>query len=597
MFAIRNCFLILAVFFIHSCATKPTSIEEGLRLNKFFEEDFEKNVARYPTWQTYLGRKIDYDKLDNETMEYAQKEHELDKKALKKLKSFDYSVLNEADKVSYQIFEYQRKISIEGYCWRYHTFPLNQMFGYQAQTPAFLINMHRIDNKSDALAYISRLKEIKRVFDERMIFLKKQEKLGVFPPDFVFKKVIDDSQNIISDRPFNKKSRKDSTLLMDFKTKVSKLKISKREKQMLENSAKEYLLSYVKPAYEDLISYTKYLDKKIDSNQGAWSLPNGRDFYNFRLKKITTTELKADEIHQTGLKEVTRIHSEMRGIIKQVGFKGSLKDFFKHMKDPKFLYPQTKQGRRNYLKRTNKVIAEMKAALPKMFKTFPKAELEVKPVEAFREKSAGIAFYNGPSLEGNRPGIYYVNLYKMADNPKYKLEALAYHEAIPGHHMQIAIAKELDGLPTFRRTGGFTAYSEGWGLYAELLPKEMGFYKDPYSDFGRLSMELWRATRLVVDTGIHSKKWSRDQAINYLKENTPNSELEIMKGAERYFIMPGQATAYKVGMLKILELRSKAKKKLGSKFNIGDFHDIVLRDGAIPMFTLEEKVNKWINKK
>lgn len=598
MLAIRNVILLLVVLLIQSCANGPKidSVQEGIKLNKFFEEEFEKNVARYPTWQTYLGRKIDYDKLDNETESYSKIEHELDKQSLKKLKTFHFSALSEADKVSYKIYEYQIKMSLEGHKWRYHSFPLNQMFGYQAQTPAFLINMHRIDNKSDALAYVSRLKEIKRVFDERMVFLKKQEKLGIFPPNFVFEKVISDSQNIIRNRPFDNTSKQDSTLLADFKKKISKLKMTKKEKRELETKAKENLIAFVKPAYEELISYTKYLDNKIDKNEGAWSLPNGKSFYNYRLKKITTTDLKANEIHKTGLAEVVRIHNEMRSIIKKVGFKGSLKEFFIHMKDPKFLYPQTKKGRSAYLKRTNEVIAEMKKALPKIFKTFPKAELEVKPVEAFREKSAGIAFYNGPSLEGNRPGIYYVNLYKMADNPKYKLEALAYHEAIPGHHMQIAIAKELEGLPTFRRTGGFTAYSEGWGLYAELLPKEIGFYKDPYSDFGRLSMELWRATRLVVDTGIHAKKWSREKAINYLKDNTPNSDLEIMKGAERYFIMPAQATAYKVGMLKILALRSKAKKKLGSKFNMADFHDVILRDGAVPMFILEDKVDEWIKR-
>lgn len=238
----------------------------------------------------------------------------------------------------------------------------------------------------------------------------------------------------------------------------------------------------------------------------------------------------------------------------------------------------------------------MKKSLPKMFNTFPKAELVVKPVEKFREKSAGIAFYNGPSLYGNRPGKYYVNLYKMEDVSKYEMEALAYHEALPGHHMQIAIATELEGIPKFRKLGGYTAYSEGWGLYSELLPKEFGFYKDPYSDFGRLSMELWRACRLVVDTGIHYYKWSRDKSIKYLTDNTPNAELEIEKGVERYFVMPAQATAYKVGMLKILQLRWKAKMLLKNNFDIKAFHDVILKDGAVPLNILEEKVDSWTQK-
>jgi uncharacterized protein (DUF885 family) len=571
-----------------SCTShkQASQIEEGQKLNQFFEREFEKGVARYPTWQTYLGRKTNYEKLNNYTLEYANEELLIDKKSLEELHSFNYDILSDADKVSYQIFEYQLKGSIEGHRWNFHQFPLNQMFGYQAGTPAFMINMHRIENLKDAKDYISRLKEIKRVFSERMIFLKKQEKLDIFPPKFIFDKVIDDSNNIISGIPFTKTS-KDSTLLEDFKRKINKIKLSSKVKNELIKQTQTVLLSHVKPAYNDLISYSKYLDKKVSQNNGAWSLPDGYDYYNFQLSRITTTDLKADEIHITGLKEVDRIHNEMRKVMKSVNFKGTLKDFFKFMKG----------GRKAYLKEVDEVVRKMKAALPKIFNTFPKAKLEVKPVEAFREKSAGIAFYNGPSLEGNRPGIYYVNLYKMADNPKYKLEALAYHEAIPGHHMQIAIAKELDGLPTFRKMGGFTAYSEGWGLYAELLPKEIGFYSDPYSDFGRLSMELWRATRLVVDTGIHSKKWSRDKAISYLKNNTPNSELEIMKGIERYFIMPGQATAYKVGMLKILSLRSSAKKILGDKFDLAEFHDIILKDGAVPLFILEKNINLWIKRK
>lgn len=596
MFSKTLAFLSLLIILV-SCSSSPPS-EEAMRkesemINEFFEEQFEQRVARYPTWQTYLGRKTNYGKLDNETEAYGLEDHKLDQQALKELKKFDYDLLKESEKLSYKLFEYELESSLESFKWRYHTYPLNQMFGYQSGTPSFLINMHRVDDKKDAKAYISRLEEIKRVFDERMVFLKKQELLGIHPPNFVFDKVIEDSKNIISGAPF-KAGKGDSPLLEDFKNKVGSLQLSKKEKEKLVGQAKKALLDSVRPAYNELIAYVKDLDEKVSSNQGAWSLPDGEDFYEFKLSQTTTTDLSANEIHETGLKEVKRIHKEMRDIMKEVGFEGSLQEFFTYMKGDRFLYPSTKAGRKAYLKDANEIIANMEKELPKLFKTFPKAELLVKPVEAYREKSAGIAFYTGPSLEGNRPGIYYVNLYKMADNPKYKMEALAYHEALPGHHMQIAISKELEDLPTFRRTGGFTAYIEGWGLYAELLPKEIGFYTDPYSDFGRLSMELWRATRLVVDTGIHSKKWSREKAISYLENNTPNSELEIMKGVERYFVMPSQATAYKVGMLKILELREKAKRRLGDKFDLPEFHDVILRDGALPLFMLEDKVESWI---
>jgi uncharacterized protein (DUF885 family) len=587
--------LVLMVY-LSACATPRTMEQEGKALNKFFHDEYEKDVAKYPTWQTYLGRKTNYGKLDNETEEFSEKEHQRNYETLSKLRDFDYDNLPPQDQVSYKLLEYQIEREIESREWRYHYFPLNQMFGYQSETPSFMINMHRVDTKSDAEAYISRLKEIRRVFAERMVHLKKQEAKEIYPPKFVFSKVIDDSKNIINGKPFTK-SKKDSPLLADFKKKAKKLKIKRSERNKLIKQAESALLSHVLPAYSDLITYVKHLDKKVTASNGAWSLPDGEDYYNYMLRGITTTNLTAKEIHDIGLKEVKRIHGEMDKIRKKVGFKKDLKAFFKYMKSKRFLYPQNKAGRDAYLKDAKKVIAKMKKALPKIFNTFPKAKLKVKAVEAFREKSAGIAFYQGPSMDGKRPGIYYVNLYKMEDNPKYKLEALAYHEAIPGHHMQIAIAKELKELPMFRRTGGYTAYAEGWGLYSELLPKEIGFYKDPYSDFGRLSMELWRATRLVVDTGIHAKKWTREYAIQYLKDNTPNSDLEIMKGIERYFIMPGQATAYKIGMLKILELRAKAKQKLGPKFDIRDFHDIVLRDGAVPLFVLEDKVNSWIQAK
>ena len=587
------CFLVLTFSCSTNQNTSKLEVSEGERFNRFLDKEFEKSVARYPTSQTYLGRKTNYGKLNNETEAFQEQEHELTKKSLEALKEFDFESLNKADQLSYKLYEHQLENEIEGNKWRHHRFPLNQMFGYQSTTPAFLINMHRVDSKDDALAYISRLKEIQRVFNERMTFLKKQESQNIFPPDFVFEKVLNDSHNIISGKPFSKKGE-DSPLLKDFKKKVSALKLSKEDKTQLVQKARSALLNHVHPAYLALIAYAKELDKKVSTNKGAWSLPEGRDYYNYRLRTITTTDMDAEEIHKVGLQEVRRIHAEMKAIMKRVGFKGSLKDFFTHMKGEKFLYPSNKEGRQAYLKDAKTIIKNMEDALPKIFNTFPKAALEIKPVEAYREKSAGIAFYSRPSLEGDRPGIYYVNLYKMEDNPKYKMEALAYHEAVPGHHMQIAIATELEGLPMFRRVGGYTAYIEGWGLYAELLPKELGFYQDPYSDFGRLSMELWRATRLVVDTGIHAKRWTREKAIKYLNENTSNSKLEIIKGVERYFVMPGQATAYKVGMMKILELRQKAKKALGPKFNLADFHDIVLRDGALPLFTLEQKVDSWI---
>jgi len=305
--------------------------------------------------------------------------------------------------------------------------------------------------------------------------------------------------------------------------------------------------------------------------------------------------MTADEIHQLGLAEVERIHNEMRAIMKKVNFNGTLQEFFAFMRDdPQFYYPNTAEGKAAYLADATKLIDNMRSRLDEVFKVKPKAAMIVKQVEAFREKSAGKAFYEQPAPDGSRPGSYYANLYDMKAMPKYQMEALAYHEGIPGHHMQIAISQELKDIPKFRKFGGYTAYIEGWGLYSESFPKEMGLYADPYSDFGRLAMELWRACRLVVDTGIHAKKWTREQGIAYYVDNTPNAKSDAKKMVERHIVMPSQATAYKVGMIKLLELRHKAEKQLGDKFDIRDFHTLVLANGALPLDVLEEQVDQWI---
>lgn len=588
---------LMTLVLLASCATyTPEQRQaETKKLNEFFERVFDEGVKRSPTSQTYLGLKTNYGKLNDETEEFRKESLELNRKYLKELREFNYDALTHQGQLSYRLFEKDLEESFEWEKWRYHYYPLNQMFGYHSGTPSFMINMHRVSQKSDAEAYISRLKEIKRVFKERMERNLKQREMGIIPPQFVFSKVIDDCKNILKGYPFERGKGR-SPLYQDFSKKVSKLKISSAEKKKLKGQAAQALLDYVGPSYRELISYMEETQKMAKHSHGAWSLPDGEEYYRFRLRKMTTTDMTPDEIHEFGLKEVDRIHGEMRAIMKKVGFKGDLKDFFNFMKtDPRFRYPDTKAGKERYLTEARKIIDTMEDFLPKMFNTLPKAKLQVKAVEEYREKSAGIAFYQGPSLYGNRPGIYYVNLYKMEDNPIYKMEGLAYHEGLPGHHMQIAIKTELENLPKFRRTGGYTAYSEGWGLYSELLPKEFGFYKDPYSDFGRLTMELWRAARLVTDTGLHHKKWSREKGIQYLKDNTPNADLDITKAIERYIVMPGQATTYKIGMQKILDLRREAKEELGGKFDIRQFHDVVLRSGPLPLDILEEQVAKWVD--
>ena len=420
------------------------------------------------------------------------------------------------------------------------------------------------------------------LFDQLIEQLKIREKKGIIAPKFVFAHVIRDSKNILNGAPFT--DGDDSTLLADFKRKVEKLELDDSTKATLIEDAKKALVENVKPGYSKLIAYVEQLEKKADTRDGVWKMPNGEAFFNNALARTTTTDLTSEQIHQLGLDEVARIHDEMRAIMKQVEFKGDLSEFFEFMRnDPQFYYPDTEEGRQRYLTEATALIDDMKTRIDQLFLTKPKAELLVKRVEAFREKSAGKAFYNQPAADGSRPGIYYANLYKMEAMPTYQMAALAYHEGVPGHHMQIALKQELEGIPKFRKFGGYTAYTEGWGLYSELVPKEIGLYQNPYDDFGRLAMELWRACRLVVDTGIHSKKWTREQGIDYYVSNTPNAKSDAVKMVERHIVMPSQATAYKVGMLKILELRQKAKDALADKFDIRQFHDVILSQGPVPL--------------
>ncbi|WP_445365745.1 DUF885 domain-containing protein [Microbulbifer sp. ANSA001] len=573
--------------------TTEVSQEAIKQVNQMFEDFFQEHLSRSPEFKTFLGKKEDYDKWDDLSPEFAKETLEIDKRQLAELNKIDPSSLDEATRLSLRLAKRNLEQDIEGYKWRNHSYPVNQMYATHTSAASLLISQHRIDDVSDAEAYIARLNAMPKYFSQLEEKLKANAEAGTIVPKFVFPYVISDSQNLINGAPFN--GDKDSPLFADFKGKVEKLDIGKEQKQALIDKASTALKESTGPAYEKLIGYLQELEKKATTDDGAWKLADGEDFYKFRLGVYTTTDMTADKIHQTGLKEVARIHDEMREIMRKVKFEGNLQEFFEFMRtDKQFYYPTTEEGKAEYLEKATAIIDTMKGRLDELFITKPKAELDVRAVEPFREKSAGKAFYQRPAPDGSRPGIYYANLYNMSDMPTYQMEALAYHEGIPGHHMQLSIAQELQDIPKFRKYGGYTAYTEGWGLYSELVPKELGFYEDPYSDFGRLAMELWRAGRLVVDTGLHAKKWTREQAIDYLVENTPNPKGDVVKAIERYIVMPGQATAYKIGMLKIVELREKSKAELGDKFDVRGFHDTILANGAVPLDVLEELVNEWV---
>jgi uncharacterized protein (DUF885 family) len=398
---------------------------------------------------------------------------------------------------------------------------------------------------------------------------------------------------VISGAPFEE--GKDSPLWADIQKKINALETTDETKSELLANAKEALLTSVQPAYISLIAMFDQQAAAASTDDGVWKLDGGEDYYNVRLKHYTTTDLTADEIHEIGLREVARIQDEMRAIMKRVEFDGTLKEFFDFLRtDPQFTFPNTDEGRNAYMAEATAIIDEMRAQLDTLFITKPKAGMIVKRVEPFREDTAFGAFYNSPALDGSRPGTYYINLKNMADQPKFLMQALAYHEGTPGHHMQIAIAQELQGLPKFRTLGGHTAFIEGWALYSEEIPKEIGLYTDPYKEFGQLGMEIFRAARLVVDTGIHSKKWDREKAVQYYLDNIPNPEGDVRAEIDRYIVWPGQATAYMIGKLKIEELRKKAETELGEDFDIRQFHDTVIANGSVPLSILEELVDDYI---
>lgn len=569
---------------------------ESKKVNDFLDQRYDEAIARNPEHASSLGLKIGYDSWSDHSDENADKELAIAKATLDSINTkFNLDALDAQTKLSVRMFGEDIKRWEEGNKFRHHGFEITQMGGVHNDLPAFLINIHRVDSVTDAEAYLSRLKKIDKVFEQTIVNLKKSEAIGVLPPHFTFKYVTDDLKNFIAGCD---KTDGSNVLLNDFSAKVDALATDKSVKGMLKAQAAETIRTTVKNSYQQLLDYWTALEPKAaaNGNKGAWSLPDGEAFYNTELRFHTTTGMSAEEVYQLGLKEVARIQDEMRVIMKQVNFgSDSIQKFFDYVRtDPRFKYTSNAAGKKELLDDANRYIDTMRTLLPSLFATLPKAKLVVMQVEPFREKSAGGAFYEDPAEDGSRPGRYYVNCYNMADEPKYQMEALTYHEAIPGHHMQIAIAQELKGIPKFRKHEFFTAYIEGWALYAEKLGKEVNKYEDPYSDFGRLSMEIFRAARLVVDAGIHSKHWTREQAIDYFLQNTANAKGDIEKEIERYFLWPGQATGYKVGMIKILELREHAKKELGDKFDIRKFHDVVLTNGAVSLTTLEELVEAYI---
>lgn len=568
--------LFLLVLLTATLVVAQTPSEQAHQL---FEEAFNEGLKLRPMESSRLGLKQGNDRWDDLSDQAAEAQLAVTRRYLERVRQLDRSKLDPQTRLSYDLFVQQAEDEIADFRFRNHSYPVNQMHGWQGEIPSFLLNVHRVDDVADAKAYIARLRGVRALMTQLVGQLREREKLGIMPPRFVFAHCIESCQKFLDQKP--------NILLTDFESKVKDAALVAEARQALTDS--------VEPGYRELIACLQDQQTRATDDDGVWKLPDGAAFYANAVQRITTTRMTPDQIHELGLAEVKRIQGEMSQIMQKVGFQGTLPEFFAFLRDSEqFYYPDTEQGRADYMRDAEGIVNAMRARLGDLFLTQPKAPMIVKRVESFREKSAGKAFYEAPAPDGTRPGIYYANLYRTRDMPHYQMEALAYHEGIPGHHMQISIAQEMQGLPQFRRYGGYTAYIEGWGLYCEKLPGEIGFYKDPYSDFGRLSMELFRACRLVVDTGIHHKRWTRQQAIDYYTSNTPNSRDDCVRMVERHVVMPGQATAYKIGMNRILELREKARKALGDKFDLRQFHEVVLTNGALPLTVLEGLVDEYI---
>ena len=586
----------MAALAAFTAAAQEAAPDPNAAAGAFFERALDERLQLDPGLAASLGLRIGYDRWPDPTEQGDAERLALAERQLAELRAIDPTKLDDATRLSWQAFEIAEERRIARHRWRNHGYRFDKD-GAHVSLPAFLINTHRVETEADAIAYVRRLEGVRTLFEQQLERATAAARAGVLPPKFVFPYVVEDAGNVIRGRPFDD-GPADSPLLADFRAKVGALALDEAKRESLLARAERALLTSVRPAYDAVIGWAREMEKQATDDAGVWKLPDGAAYYDYLLENFTTTKLTAEEIHRIGLREVARIHEAMRGVMKQVGFEGDLAAFFEFMRtDPRFYYEDSEQGRTAWLADANRYIDGMREKLPQLFVTLPRTDVVVKAVEPFREKSAGKAFYQRPSLDGTRPGTFYGNLSNMKEMPKYELEALVYHEAIPGHHMQIAVATEAESLPRFRRLGGYSAYSEGWGLYSERLGKELGFYADPYSEFGRLALELHRAVRLVVDTGLHAKRWTREQTIRYHVENSPTGEDAAIRATERYILNPGQATSYMIGMLKIVELRERAAAALGERFDVREFHDLVLRTGAVPLTVLESEVQRWIDGK
>lgn len=581
--------------------TEQLERTETERFNNWLDEQYYEFLHQSPMMLTRLGMKERYDELDDMSLQGQQEELSLMRAMVETMRSqFDYGQLDPDAQISWDIMEYALAEQTDAAEFWQYNYTFNQMQGAHTWLVQFMISFHRVDERSDMDAYILRLAELGRALTQLQDIAQASAEKGIRPPRFAFDTVIRESQGVITGQPFDD-SEEASPLWQDATTKIDNLLandvISESEAETLQDGVRDALITHVLPAYSNLVAWLEVDKLHAPENPiGVSRHEGGEAYYAQRLRSNTTTDLSAAEIHEIGLSEVARLRAEMAEVQERMGFEGTFEEYFEFMRtDPQFFYPDTDEGRQAYLDDSKAHLDRIADYLPEFFGILPKAKLEVRRVEPFREQDGAPQHYSRGTPDGSRPGIYYAHLSDMSAMPKTDLEAVAYHEGNPGHHMQISIAQELEDVPRFRTQMGFTVFIEGWALYSELLAKEMGGYQEDYSDFGRLGAEIWRAVRLVVDTGMHAKGWTEEQAFEYFMANVPTSESGARSEIRRYLVIPGQATAYKIGMIRIQELRAHAEQVLGEQFDIRGFHDTVLGGGAVPLPILERRVQQWID--
>ncbi len=575
--------------------------QETERLNAWLDEQYEEQLDFSPMSRTQLGDKTDYDQLDDASLAGAEEQLRWLRDSVATMQDqFDYDLLTEDGKLSYDMWAFTLAQEEAAQPWWEHQYIYGRG-GPHSYLPSFMISYHNVETEEDLQAYVSRLREIDRMLGQYLQRARQAAEQGVRQPAFAYDFALSEIERVTSGVPFNTSDdTPNSPLWTDFQTKAEALVnaeiIGDTRLQSYLNEARQVLAGEVLTAYQQVSDWLE-ADRQFASEtaQGVWALPEGEAYYNHRLSRMTTLPLTADEIHNIGLSEVERLRAEMESVKDATGFDGTLQEFFVFVReDEQFYYPNTPEGRQEYLEVNNQYLDAINEQLPRFFGRLPKAELEVRRVEAFREQDGAAQHYRAGSPDGSRPGVFYSHMSDMSSLAKWQIEDIAYHEGNPGHHMQISIQQELTDIPRFRTQFFTTAYVEGWGLYAEWLAKEMGGYQDPYSEFGRLAGEIWRAVRLVVDTGIHAKQWTEQQAVDYFLENSPIPPPAVRSEVQRYFANPGQATAYKIGMMNIQQARARAEDQLGTAFDIRAFHDLVLGAGGLPMPILHARVDRWI---